>query len=70
MHKGQRVRYEGTRGVLVGFHLGQVGGVDEQGNGVLLPAMVGAVRLDDGREVADVPLSDLHEEQQPDARSV
>lgn len=70
MHSGQRVSCEQGAGVLVSFQLGMVGALDEGGFGTLKPAMVGTVRLDDGSEVSDIPLSELREEFQPNARSV
>lgn len=60
MIKGQTVRHMGKSGVLQSFYLDKVGTVDREGNGVIVPAMVGQVKLDDGSECV-VPLSQLEE---------
>lgn len=61
MRKGQRVFYRRSFGVLADFRLAMVGTVDDKGEGVLKPAMVGHVSMDDGTQCIDVPLSDLEE---------
>jgi len=61
VRKGQRVVYRSTPGVLASFHLALVGTVDDNGEGVIVPAMVGHVSLDDGTQCIDVPLSELQE---------
>ena len=61
MTKGGAIVYQGVQGILVDFHLAQLGGVDEQGKGVLTPAMVGEIHLVDDRVLTDIPLSQLQE---------
>lgn len=62
MHKGAAVSYRGQPGTLKDFHLDVIGDVDAEGRGVLVPAMVGDVELQQqpGR-VIEVPLRDLVE---------
>ena len=61
MRKGQTVIYNGRPGVLASFHLAMIGTVDDKGEGVIKPAMVGHVSLNDGTQCIDIPLSELQE---------